>query len=103
MNVTPVLFSTNKLQKVIKDLKSSFILNFEFEFSINQNVSCLVNRNDQTTNLSEQVHQEYIVISYTDAIIDPGTVMIVPVNTPVANDAVTRALGSDGLAFGTQA
>ena len=65
---------------------------FDDEISLDQS-------QDQGGHLREQVNKEYVVVPDTDAIVDPGAVVIVPVDARVADDAVTRSICSDGSAL----
>lgn len=60
---------------------------------------CLVNREYQSCHLREQVYEEDIMVSDTDTVVDPWTVMIISVNARVANNAMTRSIRSDSLAL----
>jgi len=59
----------------------------------------LENRKDQSCHLREQVHEEDVVVSDTDTIIDPWAVMVIPINARVANNAMSRSVRSYSLAL----
>jgi hypothetical protein len=59
----------------------------------------LENREDQSCHLREQVHEEDVVVSDTDTVVDPWAVMVVPINARVANNAMSRSVRSYRLAL----
>ena len=59
----------------------------------------LENRKDQSCHLREKVHEEDVVVSDTDTIVDPWAVMVIPINARVANNAMSRSVRSYRLAL----
>ena len=55
----------------------------------------------KTNRGAKNVHQEIIMILQANAVIDPGAVMVKPLNTLVAYGAMTRPGCSDGLTVRT--
>ena len=74
-----------------------FVLNKQF-----QNHRCLNYSQNQSGYLREKVNKEDIVIPYPYAVVDPRAVVIVSVDTSVANNAMTRSICSNGLALWTK-
>ena len=52
--------------------------------------------------MREQVNEEDVVVPDTDAIVDPGAVVVVPVDARGADDAVARSICSDSSALWAQ-
>jgi len=53
--------------------------------------------------LEEHENVELAVVPFANAIVDPGAVMVVPVDAALAEDAVTAPRRPDNFAVGTQA
>ena len=49
--------------------------------------------------MRKKVDEENVVVPDTNAIVDPGAVVIVPVNARVTDDAVARSICSDCAAL----
>ena len=49
----------------------------------------------------EEAHEEAVVVE-ADAVVDPGTVVVEALDTPVADAAVARPVGADHFAVGAQ-
>jgi hypothetical protein len=88
--------------KVIECVKIIIGLIESFFFVVvehDHNVGGLDQGCDKCGHLENQVPKEDVVVSDTDTVVDPRTVMIISVHTRVTDDTVTRSAGSDGFTF----
>ena len=67
-----------------------------------QNVNWFVEAEQNDSKLKGEEDEKDIVISYSHAVVDPGTVVVESLNALVADSAMAGASSSDYFAFGTE-
>ena len=62
----------------------------------------LINGQAEGSHLRDQVHQENVMVSYSNAVVDPWAMVVISVNTCVADNAVSRSTCSNGFTLRTK-